>query len=109
MNDVERTMPIRRPTAPALPALPRRRTQAHLEPQLREPGGSGTGTPFLAFVPAAGPDRSAGGRDRCEETVEQPAVAEAVGPGGRRASAGARAATFRAARTGARLEAQRRN
>jgi hypothetical protein len=29
--------------------LPRRRQQAHLEPQLRERGGSGTGTPFSAF------------------------------------------------------------
>ena len=29
--------------------LPRRRQQAHLEPQLRERGGSGAGTPFSAF------------------------------------------------------------
>lgn len=29
--------------------LPRRSRQRHLEPQLREPGGSGHGTPFAAF------------------------------------------------------------
>ncbi len=43
-------MPMRL-TAP--PGLPRRRRQAHIEPQLREPGGAGTGTPFVAFVPGA--------------------------------------------------------
>jgi hypothetical protein len=31
--------------------LPRRRRQSHLEPQLRTPGGAGTGTPFAAFTP----------------------------------------------------------
>ncbi len=30
--------------------LPRRARQRHLEPQLREPGGSGDGTPFAAFA-----------------------------------------------------------
>jgi hypothetical protein len=29
--------------------LPRRDGQSHLEPQLREPGGAGSGTPFEAF------------------------------------------------------------
>ena len=29
--------------------LPRRSRQHHLEPQLREPGGNGDGTPFAAF------------------------------------------------------------
>ncbi len=43
-------MPMR---LPAPPGLPRRRRQAHIEPQLREPGGAGTGTPFVAFVPGA--------------------------------------------------------
>ena len=33
--------------------LPRRSQQGHLEPQLRVPGGSGEGTPFTAFDPAA--------------------------------------------------------
>ena len=43
--------PVEESLAPAreqLP-LPRRRQQAHLEPQLREPGGPGVGTPFSAF------------------------------------------------------------
>jgi hypothetical protein len=30
--------------------LPRRRRQSHLEPQLRTPGGPGSGTPFAAFA-----------------------------------------------------------
>jgi hypothetical protein len=30
--------------------LPRRSQQGHLEPQLREPGGSGGGTPFRPFA-----------------------------------------------------------
>jgi hypothetical protein len=34
--------------------LPRRRQQAHLEPQLRNPGGAGTGTPFAAFAGESG-------------------------------------------------------
>jgi hypothetical protein len=38
--------------------LPRRSQQDHLEPQLREPGGSGEGTPFVPFgsEPAPIPD-----------------------------------------------------
>ncbi len=118
MNDVERTVPIRRPAAPG---LPRRRSQAHLEPQLREPGSSGTGTPFLAFVPGAVPGGAGDARQEADETVAQPAVAqptlaqptlaqpvsEDAEPGARRAGAGARAAVFRAAaRAGARVEAQ---
>ncbi|WP_219413603.1 hypothetical protein [Pseudonocardia nigra] len=42
--------------------LPRRRQQAHLEPQLRTPGGAGSGTPFAAFAadePASPQPRSA--------------------------------------------------
>ncbi|MCX6467625.1 MAG: hypothetical protein NTW05_29180, partial [Pseudonocardiales bacterium] len=71
----ESTMPIRLPVqapAPAAPPLPlpRRQGQAHLEPQLREPGGAGSGTPFGAFedpTPA----------DRAEATSpDQPAVGE---------------------------------
>ncbi|MCY7343475.1 MAG: hypothetical protein LH603_16995, partial [Pseudonocardia sp.] len=34
--------------------LPQRARQAHIEPQLREPGGKGEGTPFDAFT-ADGP------------------------------------------------------
>lgn len=42
------------PTDPPPPAreqlpLPRRRQQAHLAPQLREPDSTGSGTPFAAF------------------------------------------------------------
>ncbi|MCO1658765.1 hypothetical protein [Pseudonocardia humida] len=40
--------------------LPRRRQQAHLEPQLRERGGAGDGTPFSAFAaPTATEDQAA--------------------------------------------------
>jgi hypothetical protein len=38
----------RAPAREQLP-LPRRRQQAHIEPQLREPNGAGAGTPFSAF------------------------------------------------------------
>jgi hypothetical protein len=30
--------------------LPRRQRQSHIEPQLRSPGGAGSGTPFAAFA-----------------------------------------------------------
>lgn len=47
--DDARTEPVRDGTdEPA--ALPRRSRRRHLEPQLREPGGSGDGTPFAAFT-----------------------------------------------------------
>ena len=36
--------------------LPRRARQAHLEPQLRLPGGTGNGTPFTAFTTDATDD-----------------------------------------------------
>ncbi|MDN5933601.1 MAG: hypothetical protein L0I24_21460 [Pseudonocardia sp.] len=36
------------PSREQLP-LPRREGQSHLEPQLREPGGAGSGTPCEAF------------------------------------------------------------
>lgn len=46
MSDVpDRHLPPRREQLP----LPRRDGQSHLEPQLREPGGAGSGTPFEAF------------------------------------------------------------
>lgn len=41
----DRHLPPRREQLP----LPRRDGQSHLEPQLREPGGAGSGTPFEAF------------------------------------------------------------
>lgn len=43
------------PSREQLP-LPRRDGQTHLEPQLREPGGAGSGTPFEAFDTDDTPD-----------------------------------------------------
>ena len=69
-------LPARTPDGPPpareqLP-LPHRRRQAHIEPQLRTPGGSGTGTPFAAFaaesVPHRGPGRAA---ERSAERVTE--------------------------------------
>ncbi len=39
-----------RPPSGAANPLPRRSAQGHIEPQLRMPGGAGTGTPFTAFA-----------------------------------------------------------
>ena len=36
--------------------LPRRRRQSHIEPQLRTPGSTGSGTPFAAFGVDAAPE-----------------------------------------------------
>jgi hypothetical protein len=48
--------------------LPRRQRQSHLEPQLRNPDGTGSGTPFAAFADddPAEPSRNAAddARDR---------------------------------------------
>lgn len=46
----DRRLPPRREQLP----LPRRDGQSHLEPQLREHGGAGSGTPFEAFEDPAG-------------------------------------------------------
>ena len=40
-----------RPRSGAANPLPRRSAQGHIEPQLRMPGGAGTGTPFTPFGP----------------------------------------------------------
>lgn len=48
----DRHLPPRREQLP----LPRRDGQTHLEPQLREPGGAGSGTPFEAFDADDAPD-----------------------------------------------------
>lgn len=61
-GSTESTVPIRPPVGPpaapvripeqgesTAPPLPRRRGQANIEPQLREPRGAGDGTPFGAF------------------------------------------------------------
>ncbi len=44
-----------RPPSAAANPLPRRSAQGHIEPQLRMPGGAGTGTPFTAFAPDGDP------------------------------------------------------
>jgi hypothetical protein len=40
-----------RPSSGTANPLPRRSAQGHIEPQLRTPGGAGTGTPFTPFGP----------------------------------------------------------
>lgn len=69
------TNPDHMPTPPDGPTpareqlpLPRRQSQSHLEPQLREPGGTGSGTPFAAFTAdgAAEPARNVSA-DRCAD------------------------------------------
>jgi hypothetical protein len=67
--------------------LPQRRRQSHLEPQLRTPGGAGTGTPFAAFSPPPLPDPPA--------PTPAPASAAPTGQADRTDRAG-RAAAFRA-------------
>jgi hypothetical protein len=44
-----------RPPSGAANPLPRRSAQGHIEPQLRTPGGAGTGTPFTPFGPDGDP------------------------------------------------------
>ncbi|WP_346277815.1 hypothetical protein [Pseudonocardia sp.] len=48
--------------------LPRRRQQAHLEPQLRNPGDAGTGTPFAAFAGESSNEDDAPADDTSAET-----------------------------------------
>lgn len=73
-------LPVRREQLP----LPRRDEQTHLEPQLRERDGAGSGTPFTAF----------GADDRAPRSD---AVADAGGPAPTSRVAAFRAATRRAA------------
>jgi hypothetical protein len=47
--------------------LPRRRRQSHLEPQLRTPGGTGSGTPFTAFVTEDAAEAPADDAAECRE------------------------------------------
>jgi len=47
--------------------LPRRRRQSHIEPQLRTPGSTGTGTPFAAFGPDAAPEPALSAPPDCYE------------------------------------------
>lgn len=47
--------------------LPRRRRQSHIEPQLRTPGGTGSGTPFTAFVADGDPEAAGTAASDCRE------------------------------------------
>lgn len=71
--------------------LPRRDVQTHLEPQLREQHGAGTGTPFAAF----GTDGSA------QHRPEPDAASNSGSNSGSGSGSGERAAAFRAATRGA--------
>jgi hypothetical protein len=57
-----------RPPSGAANPLPRRSAQGHIEPQLRTPGGAGTGTPFTPFAaddeqaPGSGPGKTPSAR-----------------------------------------------
>lgn len=83
MNDGEPDHP------PHPERLPRRGGGTHLEPQLRVPGGGGTGTPFAAFDPDT-PDPDTPGPDGPGPDTPGP---DAPDP----APAGSRTAAFRAA------------
>jgi hypothetical protein len=45
--------------------LPRRRRQSHIEPQLRIPGGAGSGTPFAAFAADGAPEPTRTNSSEC--------------------------------------------
>ncbi|QYN39736.1 hypothetical protein K1T35_22590 [Pseudonocardia sp. DSM 110487] len=47
--------------------LPRRRRQSHIEPQLRTPDGTSTGTPFAAFGPDGAPELARSASSDCYE------------------------------------------
>jgi hypothetical protein len=58
-----------RPPAGAANPLPRRSAQGHIEPQLRTPGGAGTGTPFTPFGPDCEPAPAADPGDATETSA----------------------------------------
>jgi hypothetical protein len=64
--------------------LPRRRQQAHMEPQLRERSGSGDGTPFSAFAAPTATDEQAGEPTTPGPTAFSTRLGQALqrGPGG---------------------------
>ncbi|WP_141276183.1 hypothetical protein [Pseudonocardia hydrocarbonoxydans] len=76
--------------------LPRRSGRTHLEPQLREPGGAGTGTPFAAFDPDS-PDPDSPDPDSPDPGSPAPGAGAPGAGAGDPAPAGSRAAAFRAA------------
>src|SRR4249920_3904699 len=63
-----------RPPSGAANPLPRRSAQGHIEPQLRTPGGAGTGTPFTPFTadddPAPGCGPGAGSASSAQVGAE---------------------------------------
>jgi len=79
--------------------LPRRRRQSHLEPQLRTPGGTGSGTPFTAFVTedddAEAPDTDSA---ECRERARPLGLAAAFHAGTHRGRDGRGAASGHAER-----------
>jgi hypothetical protein len=58
-----------RPPSGAANPLPRRSAQGHIEPQLRTPGGAGTGTPFTPFGPDSEPASAAGLADEADTSA----------------------------------------
>ncbi|MBW0114754.1 hypothetical protein [Pseudonocardia abyssalis] len=56
-GEQDHRLPPRREQLP----LPRRDGRSHLEPQLRDPRGSGSGTPFAAFDAGSGLEAGPGG------------------------------------------------
>jgi hypothetical protein len=51
--------------------LPRRQRQSHIEPQLRTPGGTGSGTPFAAFAADGAPEPARNTSPECRERGRQ--------------------------------------
>ena len=68
--------------------LPRRRRQSHIEPQLRTPGGAGTGTPFAAFTTDGAPDATRNTSTECCERGRQADRAAAFHAGTHRGRGG---------------------
>ena len=78
-SEARSTVPDRHlpPSREQLP-LPRRHGQSHLEPQLREPGGAGSGTPFEAFDTDDGTEAGTGEGDAGDATPATPPSGERV-------------------------------
>lgn len=70
--------------------LPRRRRQSHIEPQLRAPGSTGSGTPFTAFVADDDPEPTAAAPAECRERGKPSERAAAFHAGTHRGRGGAR-------------------
>ncbi len=68
--------------------LPRRRRQSHIEPQLRTPGGTGTGTPFAAFAADGVPEPTRNGSPERRDRTRQADRAAAFHAGAHRGRGG---------------------